>query len=496
MTDLTLYIDAVLDDQDKILMKEASDCLAAGARRAAYITVWLACAESLRRKFNEAAVRDHEAGRIAREIAQLEAQHRAVDSFLIEKAKAYGFVTDAEATRLRHLYENRNVFGHPYEQSPSEQLVITAASEAVDIVLGRPVALREGYLSAQVTRLTADPTFLADDEEIVADYARTVHARSAADRRVYFVRKLLDACAAIFADPSLDLLQRRAVRFIRAFLLADPAIFDTWDPVDDLPDHRECLPGILAHEELFPLVSAHAQDIVVNVLVQQAPGEPVLIDLLYDLRTAGVLAQRHDELLAELIDGTPISRLASSGMPLSAWWQRLVERLAHRTWDVQNDAILVLRRAGRAQVADLTDEQQELIGRAVLAAADGTAFRATNLVGEVGCSDGEWPGYFVRGLVLECFAHEDGDVRLKTRELRRALRTLTSVSGVDRAAIIDAVVEAIEHGDVRHPDDFSRERGEAVEILGVVAGEDGLEGVARVRDALVAVDIQEDDEDG
>lgn len=144
MPDLESYVDAVLEEEDKVLLREASECLAAGANRAAYITVWLSCAESLRRKFFEAAVQDHQAGAIARSIQQREAQHKATDSLLIEKAKDYGFISDAEATRLRHIYENRNVFGHPYEESPNDQLVVTAASEAVDMVLGRPVALREG----------------------------------------------------------------------------------------------------------------------------------------------------------------------------------------------------------------------------------------------------------------------------------------------------------------------------------------------------------------
>ncbi len=201
MPDLKAYVEAVLADEDRVLMQEASDCLAAGAHRAAYITVWLATAESLRRKFVEASARDGQAAAIVGEVQRREAQHKAVDALLIDKAKEYGFVTDAERTRLRHLYENRNVFGHPYEQRPSNQLVETAASEAVDIVLGRPVALREGYLATQVQRLTADATFLSDDESAVAEYARAVHARSADDRRLWFVKKMWRALDSVFADP-------------------------------------------------------------------------------------------------------------------------------------------------------------------------------------------------------------------------------------------------------------------------------------------------------
>ena len=117
-------------------------------------------------------------------------------------------------------------------------------------------------------------TFLADDAGVVREYARIVHARSASACRAFFLAKLLDGFDSVFADPSLDVLQRRGVWFVRAFLLADPAAFETWDAADQLPDHQTSLPGILGHPELFVLVSDHARDIVVNVLIQRAAGDP------------------------------------------------------------------------------------------------------------------------------------------------------------------------------------------------------------------------------
>jgi hypothetical protein len=179
------------------------------------------------------------------------------------------------------------VFGHPYEERPSQQLVETAASEAVDIVLGRPVALREGYLSAQVQRLTADSTFLSDDEEAVTEYARTVHLRSAQDLRIWFVKKIWSALDSVFSDPSLDRLQRRGVWFMRAFLLEDVAILSEWDAVDDLPDHRRVIAAVLADKQVFPHLSKHAGDIVVNALVEQAAGDPSFLNVVFNLAKAG-----------------------------------------------------------------------------------------------------------------------------------------------------------------------------------------------------------------
>lgn len=327
MPDLDAYIERVYDDEDKILMREASACFAAGANRAAYITVWLATAESLRRKFVEAASRDQKASKIVGDIRDREAAHRAVDAMLIEKAKEYGFVTAAEAMRLRHLYENRNVFGHPYEQHPSNQLVETAASESTDIVLGRPVSLREGYLSQQLIRLTSDITFLSDDNQAVDDFATLVHVRSARELRPWFINKLARALRSVVADQSADQLQRRNIWFLRTFTMCDTSVFDEWDAVDDLPDCLGVLPEVLARADVFALVSNHAMDIVVNALISSAEADPRYLELVWSLQEAGVLKDRHRHQLTHVVSTMKLTQLSGGGLPIRAYWERIVDRL-------------------------------------------------------------------------------------------------------------------------------------------------------------------------
>ena len=495
MADLNSYTGRVLEEQDKILMREASACLTAGANRAAYITVWLATAESLRRKFTEAAVRDHRASDIVRQIQGREAAHKAVDAMLIDKAKEYGFITDAEATRLQHLYENRNVFGHPYEQRPSDQLVETAASESVDIVLGRPIALREGYLSQQVTRLTADLAFLSDDQEAVEDYARLVHARCAPDLRVWLVRKLLRALDGVFADPSTDELQRRNVWFLRTFLLCDTTIFDEWDAVDDLPDHPAVLPGLLARADLFALLSNHAKDIVVNTLIQAAGADPRHLELLWDLQEDRALDERHQEQLSVTLSSMKLSRLTGGALPLRAYWERVVDRLRSHSWNPQNDAIQVLRAAGPAQVAELDAEAQEELGRNVMQAAEGTAFSAVNLLGELTSANPPWPPKFVEGAVLEPFVASNGELRLKTREMERAVRSLRSLEPRERNVVVDRLLSVLGEGSARDPWRFRSEREGAVEILRDLSSHEDLTRLDEVVTALQAVDAEDRDLD-
>ena len=484
MADLDSYVDTVLEEQDKVLLREASECLRAGAGRAAYITVWLATAEALRRKFVLAQTFDGQAGQIVGQIQQREAAHKAIDSLLIEKARDYGFVSDAEAQRLRHLYENRNIYGHPYEQSPSDAAVVAAAADAVEVVLGRDVRLRHGYLDRQVSRLTGDTTFLADDPTAVEAFAKQVHRRSGSDLHMWFVRKILTALAPIFADPSQDLLQRRGVQFLRAFLLADPTVFEDWEAADDLPDHPDVLPGALADGDLFGRISNHAQDIVVNVLAQRAPADPAFLGPLWQLRQDGVLAARHLEQVDAILETLPLNRMAGRGLPLTAYWTKVVAGLASHSWDPQNAAISALRNAGPEQVAELDAEAQEELGRQIMQAAEGTAWRATNLLGELGTASPPWPGKLVEGAAVEPFLAVDGRVRLKPREAARALRGLTGLDPTHRDVVIDRIRDGIRAGEVRDPFLFSHERNEIVESLRPVASEPGMARVTEIAEAI------------
>ena len=62
--DLHKYALQILAEQDRPLFDDAVKAAEVGALRASYMMIWLACAESLKRRFREAQLRDHTAGNI------------------------------------------------------------------------------------------------------------------------------------------------------------------------------------------------------------------------------------------------------------------------------------------------------------------------------------------------------------------------------------------------------------------------------------------------
>ena len=106
-----------------------------------------ACAESIKRRFEEAGNRDSTAGKVSTKIRKMESQHASIDTTLLEEAKQYGFITDSEYTELIYIYNMRCIYGHPYELAPTEEQVVHAVSTVVRIIMSKPVKMREGFIS-------------------------------------------------------------------------------------------------------------------------------------------------------------------------------------------------------------------------------------------------------------------------------------------------------------------------------------------------------------
>ena len=109
---------SILAEEDRPLLGEAIVAGKAGALRAAYVMIWLACAESLKRRFRAAGQRDSAAATIAKDYCVPgERDHKSVDKFVLDKAKEYGFLSDSEHTELNtNIRHCRCLYAHPYEE--------------------------------------------------------------------------------------------------------------------------------------------------------------------------------------------------------------------------------------------------------------------------------------------------------------------------------------------------------------------------------------------
>ena len=269
--DLSIYAQGILAEQDQPLFDEAVNAAAAGALRAAYMMMWLACAESLKRRFREAQLRDHTAGKIVGEIEDREKDYRAVDKFLLDKAREYGFVSLSGHTVLEQVYEMRCIYVHPYEEAPSPEKVVDAAATVVEQVLSKPVKLREGFGRQLLKSLLENRNYLDDQEAAVAEFARNILPRL--DEGIY--GWLLDdywkELEELSDDSSMAVFSRRGMWFCRAVIVEVGAnIFtnDEWhERLGRLP---KTLIGVCSIVEIFKNVGERAQDSLVGSILDES----------------------------------------------------------------------------------------------------------------------------------------------------------------------------------------------------------------------------------
>lgn len=473
-SDLSKYQTSIRSTEDLILFSEAVGAYRAGAPRAAWIMLWLCCAESLKRKFKELAPRDNMAGRVAGEIVRKEELRQSVDAYILDEAKKYGFISNSEHARLRYIYEQRCIFGHPYEEQPRDEALLAAAADVVGVVLSRPTKLRHGFIKEQIRLLTQNSAYIDDLQDSVATYASGVVLRVDESLHQFFLEQLCMALEPIARDESVLVLFRRGVWFAAAYLQAvGISALSGWDPAIDLTKWPETLSRVLATPGVFNSIGGHAGDIVVGLLIQDALASPAQLSRLSELFDGGLLSPRQTDRLRQAVLDLPLASVAQSNVNPAQYVDRIIAELKTLTWPRQNPAIDVVANMGAAGVSRLNMKQQFLLGNNVLQSADGYSKTAILFLRRLGVADPVWPAAFIEGVVTECFLNDEGVIRFKTRVLDHALKTWRAVPEAERLPAADRIVERIRHGRVRLAFGETGARDEAVAAIELLVATDG-----------------------
>lgn len=465
---LHVYLTRVLSDQDRVLFEEAARTAQVSALRAAYVMTWLSCAESLKRKFKEMAIRDATARKVSSEIEQREATHRAVDTYILKEAEKYGLITAAEYTQLDQIHTMRCIYAHPYEQQPTVEQLVAAACTVIDIVLGRPTRLRQGYLEEQVRLLTEEPTFLDDLRAAVEGYAEQVQAKADGNLHLWFLRKLWGRLEDLAREPSMGIFLRRGIWFSIAYLRRIPEDLIKWDMVADLPRFSAVLSQILAEDHLFVLLGNHARDIVVGNLLANSATDRKYIALVGQLNSAGVLNERHLERVTSAVLGMPLAYLVAADIHPSCYVGRIIEELKSHNWYRQNPAIDAVQNIGSQRMGQLPTAVQRLLGNNVLQAAEGDSNRAREFLRDMVSTDWEaWPEHFVEGVLSECFINDKDEIRFKTECLSEASRGIVKLAEESRVGLVGRLVSRIQKGQWKGQEGWPHREGKqkAVRII-------------------------------
>ena len=413
-------MEETLDTRDKILLDEARRCQEAGALRAAFILTWIAVAEGLRWRFREMSLRDGQMARWMTETDRQEASGATIDQRLLDHAKTSGLVSEPEFRKLSYLKDMRNSFAHPTGEAPTAAEVSAALQVAVDVVLSRPPLLGHGFARELTENLFTDLHYLDDVEDKVTSYIDQLCPLLHPDVIPWLVEQIITRLDAILADPQLALFARRAIWFGRQLLAsADVDASPRWRIESMLISHPLAACLIAGDIRVFPRLGERLGDMIFGWLAEPAPAGRVVqpsvvaLTMLISLDDADLLDERQQQRLTSAIGNIPYSIL-EQGAPFRVWARRIIDELGTHNWYVQNPAASALNDIGPKTIESCDSSILESLGRALLAAADGTAKDAVALISRLYYNDGrEWPADFIRGLLLETVLREDGTFRVK-----------------------------------------------------------------------------------
>ncbi|MBF0632718.1 MAG: hypothetical protein HQL89_17295 [Magnetococcales bacterium] len=445
--DLSHYANNILAAKDRPLFDDAVKAEKAGALRAAYVMIWLACAESLKRRFREAQKRDGGAGRIVGEIENKEKEHKAVDKLVLMKAHEYGFISEPGHTLLNHIYEMRCVYGHPYEEAPSHMQVLHAADVVVEHVLSKPVKLRHGFGTQLLKSLLEEPNFLDDQQTAVKAFTEDVLPRL--DESIY--NWLLDCywkkLEEFYDDSSMAIFSRRGTWFSRTMLLevgVNVFSHDNWH------NKSSRFPNILMRvcsiADIFKEIGERAQDSLVGLIITKSATHASILTRLERLSLNGALTTRQQERFVKHVSEMQPSAIRSAGLSTKTCYEKLIDALKSHNWNMQNPVIDLIVSNGPDQADELKKNQQVNLGRNLLQAGQGSARSAIGFLEKLSQNGTSWPFNVVRGIALESFTNDDNVIRFKKRHLGRVLSAIDHLQEDQQDQLMAEISASIDKG--------------------------------------------------
>ena len=458
--DLSSYAKNILAEEDHPLFDDAVAAAKVGALRSAYVMIWLACAESLKRRFREAKVRDNLAGKVVGNIEDMEQQHKAVDRVLLDEAYKYGFLSASGSTILSQVYELRCIYGHPYEEAPSQEKVIDAAAAVVELVLSRPVKLRHGFGKQLLKGLLEDGNYLDDHEPAVTAFVGSILPRLDEDVYVWLLDEYMEELERFADDSSMTVFSRRGMWFCRAMLTeAGVALLTHEEWHDRSGRFPKTLMGVCSTANIFKGIGGRAQDSLVGLILEEANTRASVLSYLEELDNEGSLSERQRERFSDGVTELDFRTLQASGLSTKIIYAKSIDAMKSYNWYVQNPAIDTVVSNGPEQMAELTEEQQVNLGRNMLQAAEGTAASASEFLTKLSQDGAKWPIDVIRGIALESFTNENNEIRLKGRHLNLVISALDRLDCTQRKELIAELASSVDVGMPRYgrfSDDFNQ----------------------------------------
>lgn len=372
----------ILHEDDCAMFDEVAKVIGAGAHRSAYIMLWISCAESLKRRLKWAAEKDNLAGKLLGEVEDAEKNHHAVDAKLVQACYRIGVISDVEVTRLSQIYENRNIFGHPYNLAPDKASVLSALNVIIDSVFSKSNKLKHSYAIDRLNYLTNDKTYLEDDIVKIEDYAKQVADRMDQSVHRYFMLHYFDEIHKIWKDPERTIFKKRGMYFVKTFLeyVGVDSILDGDEWHDQMSKMPEFISWLASWPSIFPYLSDVSKDEAVLKNIELSSSSSRRLKRLYLLHEAGLLSESQSVRVKVKCGSLSGYDLCASDVPLKFVIDDIILRLDSRNYRTANVGASVLFWNKVDELPTISEEHQMKVGDRLANAALINAYDALHAV--------------------------------------------------------------------------------------------------------------------
>ena len=215
---------------------------------------------------------------------------------------------------------------------------------------------------------------------------------------------------------------------------------------------------ILSDGKLFEAVGDRARDYIVSYDITNADIRPSRLKEVEKLLDDGLLSDDQKRKLQSL----DILVVKAANLKISTCYDVIISALASHNWHRQNPAVDLIEANGRSEIAILSPEQQEELGRNKLQAADGSSHSGLAYLSAVHKDPSDLEQPFLKGLIFEAFVNEKLEFRFKEKCMAVVLDLLTNQKDIE-AELVEAIDVSkpkswIFESDYRHILDLVKER--------------------------------------
>lgn len=366
---------SIIEEDDKILFNEASDCFLSKNYRASYIMSWISIIESLKRKIKLFSnLGDKRATESLEKIDDFEKAKQSTDKLIYEEANKCGILDNAALSTINYLWEQRCLFAHPYNKQPEEDEVKHIIGQSIRLVLGKELLYNKDYLTELSENIANKPFFLPTETDEIREFAKRTIARTPSDLHPFFFKTFLYKVGLLSKNESkFSELKKLRYYLIELFVNTDiPLDKNEWSLENRVTNFPfECYIGFI-HQETWSKLPDRIKEMLISYLENENNNEKLIAlkSITAKLVEFKVLEESFVNRYYKKLDNIGFnSSINFYGLPKKKF-ERIKNELESYQYDQQNVVIDYLRKPDAIDfIKGLDVEKQFYLGRLIKSSA-------------------------------------------------------------------------------------------------------------------------------